>query len=266
MLAIQQSHGRLHAAAPTRSVRAARCSHTLVVAMHGHGHGHGAKSGTATMTEKDRGFVAEMRKVAMKLHTKDQAPKEGGQETPKPQQAWAPTREGYLRFLTESKVVYDAFDQLVKDQKHPEYALLQNTGLERAAGLSKDLAWMEQKYGLQPAVIKEDGPAKTYVRLLTELADKDAPAFICHYYNFYFAHTAGGRMIGNKVAGMLLDGQNLEFYQWAGDVNELLEKVRKSINVMAETWSPAQKEHCLAETEASFKYSGVILRCITEAA
>ncbi len=29
-----------------------------------------------------------------------------------------------------------------------------------------------------------------------------------------------------QVAGMLLDGHNLEFYQWAGDVNELLEKVR----------------------------------------
>ncbi len=43
-------------------------------------------------------------------------------------------------------------------------------------------------------------------------------------------------------------------------------QVRKSINVMAEGWSPEQKEHCLAETEASFKYSGVILRCITEVA
>jgi hypothetical protein len=32
------------------------------------------------------GFIAEMRTVAMKLHTKDQAPKEGGQEPPKPQQ------------------------------------------------------------------------------------------------------------------------------------------------------------------------------------
>ncbi len=29
------------------------------------------------------GFIAEMRKVAMKLHTKEQAPKEGGKEAPK---------------------------------------------------------------------------------------------------------------------------------------------------------------------------------------
>ncbi len=39
----------------------------------------------------------------------------------------------------------------------------------------------------------------TYCLLLEKLAKEDPPAFICHYYNFYFAHTAGGRMIGNKV-------------------------------------------------------------------
>lgn len=32
-----------------------------------------------------------------------------------------------------------------------------------------------------------------------ELAAKDAPAFICHWYNLYFAHTAGGLMIGKKA-------------------------------------------------------------------
>lgn len=228
-------------------------------------HGHGGKAGgTAVLTEKDRGFIAEMRKVAMKLHTKEQAPREGGVEAPKPQ-AWAPTREGYLRFLAESKVVYDTFAQLLHDSKHPEYAVLENTGLERSAALDKDIAWFKEAYGLQPPEVKEEGPGKTYSRLLKELAANDPPAFICHYYNFYFAHTAGGRMIGNKVASMLLDGKALEFYQWQGDVQELLEGVRKSINGLAEGWSAPQKQHCLEETEASFKYSGVIMRCITEA-
>lgn len=36
-------------------------------------------------------------------------------------------------------------------------------------------------------------------RYLQELAKNDPPSFICHFYNVYFAHTAGGRMIGNKV-------------------------------------------------------------------
>lgn len=31
------------------------------------------------------------------------------------------------------------------------------------------------------------------------MAVDDPPAFVCHYYNYYFAHTAGGRMIGSKA-------------------------------------------------------------------
>ncbi len=101
------------------------------------------------------GFVEEMRFVAMKLHTKDQAPKEGGKEAaPQPFQKvnlhihellhrlcckvesvlslastlipaatllqWEPTREGYLRFLVESKLVYDALEQIVQQAPVPE--------------------------------------------------------------------------------------------------------------------------------------------------
>ena len=96
-----------------------------------------------------------MRFVAMKLHTKDQAPKEGGKEAaPQPFQKvtlhkhkllhrlcckvesfpslvsmlipaanllqWEPTREGYLRFLVESKLVYDALEQIVQQAPVPE--------------------------------------------------------------------------------------------------------------------------------------------------
>lgn len=68
----------------------------LVCMAHGHGggHGHGA-SATAEhghgMGEKPRpgekkGFVEEMRFVAMKLHTKEQAPKEGQAEMKEEQQ------------------------------------------------------------------------------------------------------------------------------------------------------------------------------------
>lgn len=44
-----------------------------------------------------------------------------------------------------------------------------------------------------------DSPGLAYAQLLRGLAASDPPAFICHYYNYYFAHTAGGRMIGSKV-------------------------------------------------------------------
>jgi hypothetical protein len=52
-----------------------------------------------------------------------------------------------------------------------------------------------------------------YARFLTETAARSLPAFACHYYNHYFAHTAGGRMIGKKMAAMLLDGIELNFYK-----------------------------------------------------
>jgi heme oxygenase len=36
---------------------------------------------------------------------------------------------------------------------------------------------------------------------------------MCHYYNFYFAHTAGGRMIGKQMSALLLDKKTLDFYK-----------------------------------------------------
>ena len=50
------------------------------------------------------------------------------------------------------------------------------------------------------------------------MASESIPKFMCHYYNHYFAHTAGGRMIGRRMADKLLDGNTLKFYQWEGDV------------------------------------------------
>ena len=41
---------------------------------------------------------------------------------------------------------------------------------------------------------------KTYSLYLKDIAENDPPAFICHFYNIYFGHSAGGgRMIGSKV-------------------------------------------------------------------
>ena len=48
------------------------------------------------------------------------------------------------------------------------------------------------------------------------MAGESIPKFMCHYYNHYFAHTAGGRMIGRRMADNLLDSTTLKFYQWEG--------------------------------------------------
>lgn len=208
-----------------------------------------------------KGFIEEMRFVAMKLHTKDQA-REGGKEAKPNRPKFAPTREGYLSFLVESKVVYDALETLMATASHPSYANFQNTGLERSAALEKDIAVLSNEYALQVPVPAADGPGRTYADLLTKLAVEDPPAFMCHFYNVYFAHSAGGRMIGKMVSDSILDGKKLAFYEYEGNMKDLLEKVKEKINAGAEEWSRDEKDHCLEETEKSFKYSGGLLQCI----
>eukprot|EP01018_Ginkgo_biloba_P010886 Gb_21799 [translate_table: standard] len=66
-----------------------------------------------------KGFVEEMRFVAMKLHTKDVA-KEGEKEPDaEPIGKWEPTIEGYLKFLVDSKLVYDTLEKIVQKATHP---------------------------------------------------------------------------------------------------------------------------------------------------
>lgn len=87
-----------------------------------------ASAGTASAAEKHKkrypgeakGFVEEMRFVAMKLHTKDQA-KEGEKEPRgQPVAKWEPTIEGYLKFLVDSKLVYDTLEKIVEISSFPE--------------------------------------------------------------------------------------------------------------------------------------------------
>ncbi|KAH6829389.1 Plant heme oxygenase family protein [Perilla frutescens var. hirtella] len=206
-----------------------------------------------------KGFVEEMRFVAMKLHTKDQA-KEGEKEPQgQPIAKWEPSVEGYLKFLVDSKLVYDTLESIVEKAAFPEYAEFRNTGLERSASLAKDLEWFKQQ---GHAIPEPSSPGINYAQYLEELSEKDPQAFICHFYNTYFAHSAGGRMIGRKVAEKILNGKELEFYKWDGDLSQLLQSVRDKLNRVAENWTREEKDHCLEETEKSFKCSGEILRLI----
>ncbi|KAL9268070.1 Heme oxygenase 1, chloroplastic-like protein [Drosera capensis] len=209
-----------------------------------------------------KGFVEEMRFVAMKLHTKEQA-REGEKVAEGPEEQsparWEPTVEGYLRFLVDSMVVFGTLEMIVEKAPVDYYAEFRNTGLERTQALSKDLEWFkEQGY----TIPEPSEPGLTYAMILQELAEKDPQAFICHFYNIYFAHSAGGRMIGKKVAEKILNKAQLEFYKWDGDLSQLLQNVRDKLNKVAESWTREEKNHCLEETEKSFKYSGNLLRLI----
>ncbi|KAM0005165.1 putative Heme oxygenase (biliverdin-producing) [Helianthus debilis subsp. tardiflorus] len=205
------------------------------------------------------GFVDEMRSVAMKLHSKDQS-KEGEKETQgKPWPKWEPTIDGYLKFLVDSKLVYDTLDKILVKADFPEYAEFRNTGLERAGNLEKDLNWFKEQGHVIPEPLS---PGLDYSVYVEELSKNDPQAFICHFYNTYFAHTAGGRMIGKKVAAKILNGKELEFYKWDGDLSQLLQNVREKLNRVAESWTRDEKNRCLQETEKSFKFNGEILHLI----
>lgn len=206
-----------------------------------------------------KGFVEEMRIRAMKLHTRSQA-KEGEQEEKQqPMAKWEPSEAGYLQFLVDSKHLYQTMEDLMEEAAHPSYKVFVGTGLERTKGLAKDLAWFESRGHKIP---EPDKAGVEYADYLKELAHSNPPAFICHFYNVYFAHSAGGRMIGKKVSEMILGGAELEFYKWEGDLQELLQGVRDKLNDVAEEWTREEKDVCLEETTKSFKYSGALLKAI----
>lgn len=90
-----------------------------------------------------------------------------------------------------------------------ELASFRDTGLERFARLEKDIEFMMTEYNLvRPDV---GSPGLDYATKLKNI--ESIPEFMCHYYNFYFAHTAGGRMIGKQMSALLLNKKTLEFYK-----------------------------------------------------
>ena len=224
---------------------------------HGGGHGHGHGGPPARDPNAPYSFVQDdMRAYAMKLHTRDQAPREGQQPAEKPFTAWQPGRVEYLHFLVDSLLVYETMDKIVA--KYPALAPFRQTGLERTDALREDLKWL---VSFDPTLsVPSVGPSGLqYAAFLEALAAESLPKFMCHYYNHYFAHTAGGRMIGKKMADTLLGGTTLKFYQWEGDVRALLDATRVKMDAMAAGWSAEEKLACLEETAACFRFGGGLM-------
>jgi len=205
------------------------------------------------------GFIEnELRGAAMKLHTRSQAPVEGeAEETPR--EPYVTTMDDYLRFLVDSQHVYRVFEEIVRvPDLSPELVAFVGTGLERTGPLETDIEFIVKEYGIIRPPVGEIGAQ--YAQELKELAEgKDAtPKLICHYYNHYFAHTAGGRMIGKQMAVLLLDNKKLEFYKWDGDLKKIKTEVKNSIEKLATSWSREQKDLCVEETAAAFQGGGML--------
>lgn len=237
---------------------------------------------------ENEGITEEMRFVAMRLrnikgkkvssdcvsdsetdteNTPSDQEKEDDSETVKSDEnggdgeaeTWSPTMEGFLKYLVDSKFVFNTIERIVDESDDVAYAYFRKTGLERSAGLSKDLEWFSQRDLVVP---EPSNPGVSYVNYLEELAEKSAPLFLSHFYNIYFSHIAGGQVIARKVSDQLLEGTELEFYKWEGDVQESLKDVRKNLNMLGEHWSRDDRNKCLKEAAKSFKFLGQIVRLI----
>lgn len=211
---------------------------------------------TTTSVETAGNFIeSELRGAAMKLHTRKQAPKEGQAEE-KNMEPYVTTHADYLQFLVDSQYVYQAMEDVVNSVD--ELAVFRNTGLERVQPLEEDIDFMVQEYRLQRPPVGQ--PGLQYAQAIRNFIGKPdlIPKFLCHYYNFYFAHTAGGRMIGKQMAALLLNKKTLEFYKWDGDLNEIKSRVKKDIEEMVAIWSRDQKDRCVGETANAFQGGGAI--------
>lgn len=193
----------------------------------------------------------------MSLHTFSQAPKEGKikDESANTQvEQWQTTKEDYLQFLVDNKVVYEAFEKAVEK---PELQSLRNTGLERVRGLEEDIAFIQEKHGGRPQ--PPTAAALSYADYILQLSPQ---VFVTHFYNYYFAHTAGGRMIGKTVMDTVFGGHLFAFYRWDGDVKELLTGVKGRIDALAAGWTRAERDEALAATPDTFAKSGALLRTL----
>lgn len=210
-----------------------------------------------------KGFVEEMRFVAMRLHTKDQAPREGQQEeSALPISEWAPTQQDFLQFLVDSLHVYQYFERELVTSAHPIFSRFQNTRLERCDALEKDIEYLTS---LGASATPPTDAATRYIAYLRNLVNDKPESVLCHWYNYYFAHSAGGRMIGRIMQDRLFDGRQFAFYEWETDVKEILGGVRKVIDQVAEEWSRDVKDECLKETGLAFGYSGTVLQNLAKA-
>lgn len=202
-------------------------------------------------------ILEELRDVAMKLHTREQSPKEGRAPAPaKPAEPFVPTQKDYLQFLVDSNAVYAVLEEIVNRQ--PGLAMFRSCGIERTEELEKDIAWMCNKFDLERPDVGMAG--KTYAEELKNMvrSDEDIPEFMCHYYNYYFAHLAGGRMIGKQMSKLLLDGETLEFYKWGENVNELKARVKTQIEELAKPWPREERDKCINATAGAFRGGGAI--------
>ncbi|OEL23538.1 putative inactive heme oxygenase 2, chloroplastic [Dichanthelium oligosanthes] len=164
---------------------------------------------------------------------------------------WMPSMEGFLRYLVDSKLVFDTIERVVAESTDVAYVYFRKSGLERSASISKDLEWFREQ-GIE--IPEPSTLGSTYATYLTELAESNAPAFLSHYYNIFFAHITGGVAIGNKVTHCMRQ------------ITIFLLSLKFCLNrpcaSAVQHWTRKDRNLCLKEAVKCFQYLGKMVRLI----
>ncbi|KAG9138587.1 hypothetical protein Leryth_012929 [Lithospermum erythrorhizon] len=136
-----------------------------------------------------------------------------GEENDENGQSWEPSVEGFLKYLVDSKHDFININMPLPSLRsgsppkrlvnhfidirplHDTDVYFRKTGLERADCIARDLEWFSQGGNSIP---EPSNPGITYAKYLEEIAEKTPALFMCHFYNIYFSHIAGGQVIAKK--------------------------------------------------------------------
>ncbi|KAL9254659.1 putative inactive heme oxygenase 2, chloroplastic [Drosera capensis] len=144
---------------------------------------------------------------------------------------WEPTAKGLLKYLVDSKVVFDTVEGVVVESEDVALAYFRNTGLERSSRIDMDLQLFREENMLIPEPSKA---GLSYAKYLKELSKKSVPSFISHLYTIYFTRISGDQAILKQVAEKILDGRELEITKWDDDPQVLLRQVKDTFNKLVE--------------------------------
>jgi hypothetical protein len=225
-----------------------------------------------SMTRTTFSFVDDMLKpYSMKLHSQIPASvsslQEGGTNSKTAHfdvgmiDTLAPTRQKYLQFLVDSHKVYSTFENILSTS--PQLVWFLTSGLERSEAYQDDIEWL-LNYDNSLTLPSCGTAGLTYSTFIDKLfhEKENFPKFICHFYNYYFAHISGGRYIGSKLSKTLLDGFVLKSLQWPKDIRVISEDVKMKIDYLAKDWNEKQKKECVDETLIAFQYGASLVSYI----
>uniref|UniRef100_A0A0A9H2J1 Uncharacterized protein n=1 Tax=Arundo donax TaxID=35708 RepID=A0A0A9H2J1_ARUDO len=86
---------------------------------------------------------------------------------------WVPSMEGFVRYLVDSKLVFDTIEWIVAESNDVAYVYFRKSGLERSESIAKYLEWFREQ-GI--AIPEPSTSGSTYAAYLNELAESNAPA------------------------------------------------------------------------------------------